>query len=272
MPGVPLTEAMSRYLSDLAPAERARAQAEIGRFVRWIGQTVPTDRLTPDDIERYQDYTEKTGLDPQRLEPLKAFLAYLHRQGWHEANLGRFIKARRTARRATGKTGPAAATPPREEEVMVLTPEGYAALQKELEYLVTVKRPEIARILYEARLDKDIRENAPYDAAKHHQAEVEARIRYLERVLATARVVDPRSVETNGERATLGARVVLRDLTTGEELVYTLVGPTEANPLEGRLSVASPVGRAILDRRPGEEVEVEAPAGRVRFRIERIER
>jgi len=146
------------------------------------------------------------------------------------------------------------------------------ALQKELEYLVTVKRPEIARILYEARLDKDIRENAPYDAAKHHQAEVEARIRYLERVLATARVVDPRSVETNGERATLGARVVLRDLTTGEELVYTLVGPTEANPLEWRLSVASPVGRAILDRRPGEEVEVEAPAGRVRFRIERIER
>jgi transcription elongation factor GreA len=153
----------------------------------------------------------------------------------------------------------------------MLTAEGFKRLQEELDHLINVKRPEIARELFEARIDKDFRENAPFDAAKHHQAEVEARIRQLQAVLARAQIIDGTSTTRTG-RIALGARVVLRDLEHDEELEYTLVSPNEANPRLGRISVASPVGKALLERTEGEEVEVEAPGGTIKYRIDKVER
>src|SRR6185437_3465605 len=102
-----------------------------------------------------------------------------------------------------------------DEESVSLTGAGYQNLKQELEYLTTVKRAEIARDLYEARIDKDFRENAPYDAAKQHQAEVEARIRQLEHTLAVAQVVEQRNLEN---QIGIGSTVLLRDLTHEEEL------------------------------------------------------
>jgi transcription elongation factor GreA len=264
-----LGEAAGRFLASVKEADRAAAQAELNRFVRHFGTDLTTPQLRLIDVERYQERVEETGADvARRLEPLKTFLVFLHKQGATELNLGKVIKTRRTtgARDGAGRRSGRAVVG--DDESVQLTSEGYTQLKQEHEFLTTVKRAEIARELYEARLDKDFRENAPYDAAKHHQAEVEARIRQLERTLAVAQIVDQQPTHTN--QVGIGSTVVLRDLTHGEELTYTLVGTNEANPRAGRISVASPVGRAIIDRQVGDEIEVAAPIGAIKYQIEQI--
>ncbi|HLH71779.1 MAG TPA: transcription elongation factor GreA [Chloroflexota bacterium] len=264
-----LSEAAGRFLAMLKEDERAQAQAELNRFVRHFGSDLRTSSLRPIDVEDYQERVERTGVDAaSKLGPIKNFLTFVYKQNGTETNLGRLIKARRSmgARVAVRKSVRSAA--PAEDGIIQVTSEGYQNLKQELEYLTTVKRAEIARDLYEARIDKDFRENAPYDAAKQHQAEVEARIRQLEHTLAVAQIVD----QSIGERhqVGIGSTVRLKDLTHDEELTYTLVGTSEANPKAGRISTASPVGRALLDRQVGDEVEVAAPIGIVRYRIEEI--
>jgi transcription elongation factor GreA len=267
--GLTLGEAAGRYLSQVKEQDRSAVQSELNRFVRHFGTDIRTSSLRASDVEDYQEKVERTGADvTRRLEPLKNFLAFVHKQGGSEFNLGRLIKSRRSStalRQAGHRARPAAAL---DDETVQLTSEGFENLKKELEYLSTVKRAEIARDLYEARLDKDIRENAPFDAAKNHQAEVEARIRQIERTLAVAQVVDHQAAE--GNQIGIGSTVLLRDLTHEEELTYTLVGTNEANPRAGRISVASPVGRSLLERRVGDEFEVAAPIGAIRYRIEKI--
>jgi transcription elongation factor GreA len=265
--GMTLGEAAGRYLSVVKESDRAQAQTELNRFVRHFGTGLPTLNLRPIDVEDYQEKVEKTGADvTRRLEPLKNFLNFLHKQSATETNLGRLIKSRRTATPRAGVRRPSRAGA--DDESVQLTSEGYDGLKKELDYLTNVKRDEIAHELYEARIDKDFRENAPYDAAKHHQAEVEARIRQIEHMLAVAQVVDQQSHQ--GNLVGIGSTVLLRDLTHDEDLTYTLVGTNEANPQAGRISVASPVGRALLDRQVGDQLEVAAPIGTIRYRVERI--
>jgi transcription elongation factor GreA len=262
-----LGEAAGRYLSSVKDVDRQQAQVELNRFVRHFGSEIMVRSIRPIDVEDYQEKVEKTGADvTRRLEPLKGFLAFLHKQGSTETNLGRLIKSRRAAASRTGTTR--RTNRAGEEEAIQLTGEGYSNLKQELEYLTTVKRDEIARELYEARIDKDFRENAPYDAAKAHQAEVENRIRQIERTLAVAQIVDQQP--TSAHLVGIGSTVVLQDLTHNEELTYTLVGTNEANPRLGRISVASPVGRAMLDRQVGDEIEVAAPMGSIRYQIAKI--
>ncbi|HVC34104.1 MAG TPA: transcription elongation factor GreA [Chloroflexota bacterium] len=262
-----LGEAAGRFLASVKEAERASAQAELNRFIRHFGTDLRTSTLRAIDVEDYQEKVEKTGADiSRRLEPLKSFLAFVFKQGGSETNYGRLIKTRRSTAVRPGlrKVSRLVAN---DEESVALTGEGYQNLKQELEYLTTVKREEIAHDLYEARIDKDFRENAPYDAAKQHQAEVEARIRQLEHTLAVAQVVD----QTNrANQIGIGSTILLKDLTHGEELTYTLVGTSEANPVAGRISIVSPVGKALLDRHVGDELEVAAPIGLIRYRIEKI--
>ncbi|HEY3110175.1 MAG TPA: transcription elongation factor GreA [Chloroflexota bacterium] len=264
---VNVTEAMGRYGATLKPEEKQVQQQELNRFVRWFERR-PMSELSAQEVERYQEEFEKTGADSRRLEPVKQFLAYAHKQGFTDINYGKFIRIRRTITRG-GRSGRAAEQQVEMPTGEMLTAEGFQRLQEELDNLINVKRPEIARDLFEARIDKDFRENAPYDAAKQHQAEVEARIRQLQGILARAQIIQ--EGKQAGGRVTLGAKVKLRDLTHDEELEYTLVSANEANPRAGRISIASPVGRALLDHLPGDTVEVEAPAGAVQMRIESIE-
>ncbi|MBI2940139.1 MAG: transcription elongation factor GreA [Chloroflexi bacterium] len=260
-----LAEAAAQYGATLSANERSRQQPEVSRFVRWIGPATPISQVAVVDVEGYQEAVERTGADLNlRLVPVRELLAFSRKKGWTTENLGKYLKLKRVS----GRKGAGDRAEVRvEAEAVQLTPEGHAELRRELEYLTTVKRNEIARDLYEARIDKDFRENAPFDAAKQHQGEIETRIRQLERTLAAAQIV-----EQNGEggRVGLGSIVVLRDIAHQEELTYTLVGTTEANPAAGRISVASPVGRALIDRRPGEEIHVDAPAGTIVYRIEQV--
>jgi transcription elongation factor GreA len=256
---ITLREAVGRYVNSLPEGHRIPHQTELNRFLRWFeGERL--GNLTAADIERFQEHVEKTGADTgRRLDPVKVFLAWAHKNSHTEINFGKFIRIKRSAKRSNAV--------PVLTESEQLTPEGFAKLREELDTLVNVKRSEIAEQLYEARIDKDFRENAPYDAAKQHQAEVEARIRQLERILATATVIEPR---TTGNRVHLGAVVILYDLVHEERLTYTLVSPQEASPRLGKISLSSPVGKALIDRKVGDEIEVDAPAGKGRYRIEGV--
>lgn len=150
-----------------------------------------------------------------------------------------------------------------------LTKEGYQKLQDELEHLRSVKRQEVANRLHEAMEGGELIENAEYEAAKNEQAFVEGRIQELEILLATARVIDG-SKKGKADLVQIGSTVTIKEDGSKPE-VYTIVGAAEANPREGRISNESPIGKAILNHRVGDEVQVEAPAGMYKVTIMKID-
>jgi transcription elongation factor GreA len=141
-------------------------------------------------------------------------------------------------------------------------------LRDELQQLKDVRRPAIAAALAEARSHGDLRENAGYDAAKHDQAMTEKRIADLESLLRQAVVLDENAA-SGSDVVQIGSTVVVD--VEGDEERYTIVGAIEANPAQGRISNESPVGRALLGRRPGETAVAAAPRGEMRLRVIRIE-
>jgi transcription elongation factor GreA len=148
---------------------------------------------------------------------------------------------------------------------VILTPEGYKKLTKEIEYLSTEKRREVAERIKVAREFGDIAENAEYDDAKNEQAYVEARIAMLEERLVSARVIQKKDIAK--DVVSVGSTVRLKDMDANETIEYHIVGSAEANPADRKLSNESPVGKAILGKKKGETVEVTAPRGSLKFKI-----
>ena len=149
-----------------------------------------------------------------------------------------------------------------------LTAEGIQKLSEELDYLINVRRPEVARQIADAKADGDVSENAGYDEAKNAQAFVEGRILTLRSILGNAVVIN-----SNGHKDTVdvGCKVTIRDVEYGDEERYTIVGSTEVDPGAGRISHKSPIGRALMGHRVGAVVEVQTPGGGAQFEIVKIE-
>ncbi len=145
-------------------------------------------------------------------------------------------------------------------ERIPITKEGLAALRGELERIKKIDRQENIKSIEEARAHGDLSENAEFDAAKDRQQFLEARMGELEYKISNADVIDPSKLPR--DKAVFGSRVLLENLDTGEDVEYQLVGPEESNIQEGRISVSSPLGKAILGKKPDDEITVEAPAGR----------
>ena len=150
-------------------------------------------------------------------------------------------------------------------EEILLTQEGYDKIVKEHEYLVSVRREEVSQHLKEAKSYGDLSENAEYDAAKDEQAELEDRINRLEYMMRNARI--KANDEITGEHVDLGLAVKVKDMKTKEEFEYTVVGITEADPFEGRISNESPVGKALLGKKVGESVEIETEMGVLNYKV-----
>jgi transcription elongation factor GreA len=141
-----------------------------------------------------------------------------------------------------------------------ITREGYEALKKELENLKRVERPNNIKAIEEARAHGDLSENAEFDAAKDRQGFIEGRIGELGFKLANADVIIPENLPK--DRAVFGTRVLLENIDTGEEVEYQLVGPDESDIGNGRISVSSPLGKAIVGKQPGAELTLEVPGGK----------
>jgi transcription elongation factor GreA len=139
-----------------------------------------------------------------------------------------------------------------------ITKKGYEALQAELERYKKVERPKNIRDIEEARAHGDISENAEFEAAKERQSHIDGRIRDLEHKLAEAQIIDTSNLST--EKVVFGATVTVRDLQSDKEQRYTLVGQDEADLKNGKISVQSPVGRALIGKRVGDTLEVQTPA------------
>lgn len=152
----------------------------------------------------------------------------------------------------------------------ILTSDGLKKLENELEELKTKTRKDVASKIKTAISFGDLSENSEYDEAKNEQAMVEARISQIEAMLKNAKIVD--SDQLSNDIVEIGSKVRLKDASDGEVFEYRIVGSMEANPMEGRISDESPVGKSLLGRKIGELVETETPSGVVKYEILDINR
>ena len=145
-------------------------------------------------------------------------------------------------------------------ETVPITRKGYEALKKEVEKIKKIDRPMNIKAIEEARAHGDLSENAEFEAAKDRQAFIEGRLMEIGHMLATADIIDPDTLPK--DRAVFASTVVLENIDTGETFEYQLVGPSEADVEKGSISISSPLGKAIIGKKPGEEITLIAPAGR----------
>jgi len=151
-----------------------------------------------------------------------------------------------------------------------MTTHGVKHLEKELQELKTVKRPQVIEAIAEARAHGDLKENAEYHAAKEAQSFIEGRIAELETKLATAQIIDVTKIPNHG-KVIFGATVHLVNITTDETFSYQIVGEDEADIKLSKISVASPIARALIGREEGDEVEANTPAGLLKLQIDKVD-
>jgi len=259
MADVTLSDAAQRFAETVKGTPRQAAMPELARFVRWYGPDRLIEQMRGHDVSLYADVLGPANAESiRRADYIRSFLVYLKKDGLLPTNLAPHLRLRKGGFKST-------AAARQEQAAVQLTGEGIEALKVELESLVS-QRAGVREEIGKAMLDKDFRENAPLDAAKDKQGHLEARIRDIEAMLKRAVVVETGT----GDRVQVGATVHVRNLGNDAVNRFVIVGPTEANAADGRISSASPVGRSLLDRVVGDEVEVSVPAGTMRFRIEEI--
>ncbi len=253
-----LGEAAGQFLAGLSPTEKNTSQPEIYKFIRWYGWERSLAGLTAPEVANYAERLSLSDTDyGEKLELIRAFLAYASKTGLSKTNLTTHLKAKKTR---AGHPPTARQNLP---EAIPLTRKGYAELETELSALKN-KRPWLIEEIRRAAADKDFRENAPLDAARDEQAHLEARIREIEDQLRRAVIIDE---ETKGGRANVGSHVTVRSLESNGEQNFQLVSPSEVDPSSGKISIESPFGSAVMDHAVGDEVTVDAPSGKVRFEV-----
>ena len=258
---ISLGEAATRFLASLPEEDRAIHQQEINQFILWYGWKQPISELTAPKVANYAERVAASGANPARkLTPVKAFLTYAKKEGFTRTNLSVHLRAK--------KISPAVAAGRPIPTVHALTPQGRTDLEAELNRL-KAERPRVAEDLHKAAADKDFRENAPLDAAREYQGQLEARIRELETVLKATTM---KQVQPAATKVRIGDTVCLFDISINKVVRYTIVSPSEAGPAKGKISIESPTGKALLGKEEGQEAEVIAPVGKFCYRIEKIER
>jgi transcription elongation factor GreA len=259
-----LGEAASHFLANLSPGERETNQPEIYKFIRWFGWEQPFSSLTAAGVANYAERLSLSDTDyTRKLEMVRVFLNLARKEGWSKSNLATHLKARK------GKAPLVSQSRNVLPEPTALTQQGYAELEAELAVLED-KRTQVTQEMQRAAADKDFRENAPLQAAREEKGHIEGRIKALEQTLKSANIVEEK--QGASFQVAIGDRVVLCDSGSDEEQHYILVSPREVDPSKGKISTASPLGKAIIGRRQGEVVEVTTPAGKLHYQIKQIER
>lgn len=258
---VSLIDAVGRYLNSLKKKDGSKQQ-HVMRFAHWAGGDRLMNELKPSEIDQFGQDTMGLGGGDQaveRLQEVKRFLSFAQKKGLTEVKLAQHLRVPRAgtrSRRAARQDEP---------EREMLSPDAHRMLLEELEEKRAMMGS-IAKDIQRAAADKDVRENAPLEAAREQQGLVDSRIREIERTLETAVVVDP-AAQGKGSAVAIGSQVKLEDLASGRQVSYTVVSALEANPRESKISGASPVGQALMDKLPGQEVEVSTPRGKQRYKV-----
>ncbi|RLT44204.1 MAG: transcription elongation factor GreA [Chloroflexi bacterium] len=250
-------EALQHFENSLATEpEKARVQMPvITQFVGIIGNDRQMSAITAAEVGRY--VREHTDGSVERIEPLRAFLAHAARLAFTETNLVFALRLGNAGGLGGGDGNELGGN------AYHVTFDGLQRLEQQIAEEKS-RRPEIAQKLHDAMQDKDFRENAPLDAARDEQAHLEARIRDLESRLRNAVIIDETA---KGGKANVGSVVNLLNLKTNKEQTFMLVSPNEVDPASGKISVASPIGVAVMNHPIGDEVTVNAPSGAITFRV-----
>ncbi len=259
-PVMEIGEAVEQYIYSLEPCQANEVNRILAVFINWFGKGRLLNSLTPSDIARYcQKYPSSDPELERKLETVRSFMGYTRQAGWTRANLAIHVKHRKT------RNNHVLQKPAREP--VYLTTEGYDAIKAELEILVN-RKPSILQAIRTAAADKDFRENSPLAAAKEELGHVEGRIQELEETLKLAKITNNNG---HGHKTIgLGDCVVLKDSASGEMLSYTIVSTRESNPMQGRISDSSPLGKALVGKNCGESVTVCVPAGKMNYYIESV--
>ena len=260
-----LGEAAAQYLSKLSSKQQEASLPEIYKFARWYGWESSFSKLAGPAVASYAEQLNVSDKDyEKKFEILRAFLVYAKKAGWSHTNLGTHLKTKK------GKSGPAVAAGKRiQPEVVSLTQQSYDEMKVELEALKKRSRGLVVEI-QSAAADKDFRENAPLHAAREERGHVEGRVKELEQTLKAASIIDENKEPT--KKSSIGDSIVVCELASGEECRYMIVDPREVNIAKGKISIASPLGKALLGRCDGETVEITAPAGKLQYQIKHVER
>ncbi|NQU97029.1 MAG: GreA/GreB family elongation factor [Chloroflexi bacterium] len=266
-PVLELGAACQAYVRGLPVEDKQLVEPELRRFMRWLGTERPVASIRPPEIGDYGDMIGAHGTTPdaaERLGMVKLFLTQLRKQGSVGMNLAQHLrlrKGRSSAGRAKAILG---------HQVVRLTKTGYADLTKKLEQL-QAERLRWTEEIHEAAQDKDVRENAPLEAAREQQGMVMAKILEAQATLNMAVVIDPsKGVAGETKQIQLGSKFLLLDVSAEQETSYQLVEPDESSPLSGKISSASPVGAAMLGRSPGDQVRVQTPMGQQVYEVLKI--
>ena len=261
---LPLNEAYGQYVIGLKEKQRQGISQNLNRFVQWCGRSRPISALTPQDIASYCEWLGLSGGDvAKKLEPVKAFLSHLKKKNMVKISLAPHARVPKSKTRSRNSAIQDSTT-----EAPQLTKAGFQQLSTEL----AARKEERTRIIGDigrAMADKDFRENAPLDAAKERQGLIESKIRDLEHTLSNAVIAGSASAK-KFQRVAIGKKVTLKNPGDGRKFSYLVVHPREANPGEGKLSSESPVGKALMNKRAGEEVQVNVPKGSIQYLIERV--
>jgi transcription elongation factor GreA len=235
---------------------------ELRKFSGWSGDDREPSALRGHDVATYAESMGPANPDnTRRAEHIRKFLIWLKSRSYIEQSLAPHLRLKK-APRSGGTKGQVLA--PTSVE---LTADGVAAL--EVEYAVLMeKRIAVREDIRRAMQDKDFRENSPLDAAKEEQGHIEARVREIEAMLKRAVIVD---VAAQTGRVRVGSKVRVKNLGSSKVTEYSIVGPTEANSADGKISSVSPVGKALINATTGDEVEVSIPAGVMKLLVESVQ-
>ena len=262
---VTILEAVGVYVSSFKKKNsNSPAQQEILRFVNWCGADRLITDIGPPEIGAYG--AQAVGVVggshvTERLQEVRKFLLFVRKKGLIEQNLASHLRIRRANTRGRRDQQDD------QQAKIELTPEGHRRLTGDLEKLKAQRAP-LAAVIRQAASDKDVRENAPLEAAREQLGYVESRITEIEIKLRSA-VVVARS-KRRAKTVSVGSTVVLKDLSAGQQTKYTVVTALESDPLAGKISNISPVGQALLGCTAGQEIEVATPRGTLGYRIVRV--
>jgi transcription elongation factor GreA len=238
--------------------EGGQSQQAVYKFARWLGWDRPISSVTAAQVAGFADFLPPGADTARDIEPVRSFLAYARKEGYVQTNLAAQLKIRRArSRRPSGSHRKA--PPP-----VPLTRQGYDDLVSQLGSLKE-RRTQVTADIHRAAADKDFRENAPLHAAREERGHIDGRIMELEQTLKSATLIGDKAL--GARQIVIGDTVILEDPSSGEETTYTIVSSREVDIKAGRISTVSPLGKAIVGKTPGQIIEVDTPAGRLRFCI-----
>ena len=257
-----LLASVSNFTESMKPKDRTPDSVrELNKFVKHFREDSDITAITPSQIGRYAEVVCKNVLSPQAIEGLQSvrkFLQFAHKEGQIEMNLASHFRIRKP--RASQSLNDDSLTHGGQE----MTAEGYEQLVNEKDSL-TSNRILISESIHKAASDGDVRENAPLEAAREQQGREEARIKEIDSMLRTAIIVD--SSGKNTKRVRVGATIQVEELSRNKKTKYTLVSPSESSPLDGKISDASPLGKAFIGKRAGQRAIANTPRGETEFKI-----